>query len=222
MDEHRQAIAAVAMYATSPVDVAQYNLVMAKYETVLGPKSQSLRGQCFHSLLKYVAGMICFSCNITWFRYVELGDDFSDPDVFKEVLRVRVSPTVCMDLWAACRPFSHAVMSLKDSLRDSVVARNASASEENMDLFADQANLCNWMHDQVAMHPFRSRAREDVNFNDDFSQERRLLGELQYQLNVMSDGEASGFPLMWQDPFHSSGSHSRLAAGLALVTLAVT
>eukprot|EP00913_Durusdinium_trenchii_P006814 g6405.t1 len=128
MDEHRQAVEAVSKYMSTPVDIAQLEAVMSQYETVLGPKTASVRSQCFHALLTYVAGMICFSCNITWFRYLKLADDSND--VLKEVLRVRVAPEACMDLWAACRPFSDAVMALKDAIRDSVVARNASASEE--------------------------------------------------------------------------------------------
>eukprot|EP00439_Symbiodinium_sp_Y106_P013686 s5004_g1.t5 len=203
MDDHRQAVRRAASYLTPKrdsydVDRAQYRAVMEHYSNVLHSVSKN---RCFAGLLTYVAGMICFSCNITWFQYLVLDDSVNHP--VDSVLRVRMAPAVCLDLWALCRSFGREVKALKEAIRDSIIARNATLSEENMDLFLDAQALCDWMHDEVALHPFRVRGHEDADLPTPggirkVAHARRL--DMKYDLDVMLEGQATNFNRTWQDP----------------------
>ncbi|CAE7663258.1 KCR1 [Symbiodinium sp. CCMP2592] len=204
MDDHRQAVRRAASYLTPKrdsydVDLAQYRVVMEHYSNVLHSVSKN---RCFAGLLTYVAGMICFSCNITWFQYLVLDDSVNHP--VDSVLRVRMAPAVCLDLWALCHSFGREVKALKEAIRDSIIARNATLSEENMDLFLDAQALCDWMHDEVALHPFRVRGHEDADLPTPGGIRKvahaRRLEKMKYDLDVMLEGQATNFNRTWQDP----------------------
>jgi len=211
MDKHRQAVDAVAASmmnssGLSETDYGQYQAVRARYSDVLnGP----LGAQCFSTLLTYAAGAVCFSCKPDWAHYTVIEGTDSD-SWLQHVSRIRIAPSVCLDLWAMCRPWSKAARALRAALRDSVVARISPLAEENLDYFEDQQTLCDWMHDEVAMHPFRLPFKEDVDLpippeaaSNASSQTSRRLQEVKLELDAITDGQASGFDQTWHDPFQT-------------------
>lgn len=190
----------------------QYEVVLDRYQDVLAPRHQA---RCFNSLLAYVAGMVCFSCKPEWFHYTVL--TYDKPSYQGNIVRVRMARSVCLELWDSCRDFGRAASKLKVALRDSAIARGAPLAAENLDMFMGQQQLCDWMHDEVAMHPFRLEAKEDRDIptvNTGFSQRApvpigrpvtaggaplRRLG-LKRQLNVLAEGRDSMFDLTWHSP----------------------
>lgn len=183
----------------------QWQLALERYAAALDPAQHS---ECFSSLLTYVAGMICFSCKPNWFHYTLMS---GDTIVGEHVVRVRIRAAACVEIWAACGSFAAQVSLLRAALRDSVVARRAVRSEEDLSMFTEQQLLCDWMHDQVGLHPFRLPTKEEGDTALHYAKAagatstsssagsavsgRRL--EMRMELDVMHDGRASGFNRNW-------------------------
>lgn len=191
-DTHRRSVADVDVSSVSVVDRQQWQLALDRYAQVLEPRQHS---ECLTSLMTYVAGMICFSCKPNWFHYTLMS---GDTVVGEHTVRVRIRPAACVEIWASCGSFSRLVQLLRASLRDSRLARTALRSEEDLGMFTEQQLLCDWMHDQVGLHPFRLPTKEEGNVGlrlGDTSSSRRL--EMKMELDVMHDGRASGFDRAW-------------------------
>eukprot|EP00931_Biecheleriopsis_adriatica_P107277 TRINITY_DN81624_c0_g1_i1.p1 TRINITY_DN81624_c0_g1~~TRINITY_DN81624_c0_g1_i1.p1 ORF type:complete len:363 (+),score=66.08 TRINITY_DN81624_c0_g1_i1:70-1089(+) len=233
LEANRQAVIAAAGYLdpqqeSFKTDYQQFQAVLQRYHDLLQGKEKS---KCLSMLLTYVAGVICFSCKPNWFHYTVLEGD-SDAMV-DQVIRVRMTTSVCLDVWAMCKHFSQQAVALDLALRDSSVARNASVATEDLDLFKGKQTLCDWMHDQVALHPFEMRMKEDSNLptpppsvNSSWlrnaSTVARLLQthiastDVKSELDPVEDGRKSGFDLSWHDPPQISHS-ARPAACMALL-----
>jgi len=139
----------------SRADLEQLEVVKRRYQQVLSPSTQS---RCFSAVLTSIAGMMCFSCKPEWFQYSIISSEKMMPDRLE---RIRIAPSVCVELWAACRSFGAAVTGLRAALRDSRIARAAPRAEESFDMFLSQRRLCNWAHDTIVLHPFRQPSREE-------------------------------------------------------------
>mmetsp|Transcript_32758 Transcript_32758/g.71550 ORF Transcript_32758/g.71550 Transcript_32758/m.71550 type:complete len:394 (+) Transcript_32758:65-1246(+) len=159
MDVHRQAMVAAARQLPDMAqsDREQYAAALARYGEVLSPTPH--QEQCFSSLLTYVAGMICFGCKVEWFHYTVLAGGTAGKSL-EHVVRVREARTVCLQLWATCEKFAGAATRLDAALRDSAVARSVPRALEDLSMFTGQQQFCDWMHDQVALHPFRLPTKE--------------------------------------------------------------
>merc|ERR1712032_1815098 len=142
---------------------------------------------------------------------------YNKPAYQGNIVRVRMARSVCLEIWDSCKDFSVAVASLKAALADSAIARSAPLAIENMDMFLGQQQLCDWMHDQVALHPFRLESGEDSDIpvvakpvprgmavpharsSALGAMPSRRLG-LESELNVLAEGRATKFDLVWRSP----------------------
>lgn len=189
-DLHRQAVLASMKSSVSSTDREQYNVVLARYSDFLAPRHQT---QCFSQMLTYVAGMVCFSCNPSWSHYTVRSG--------RKILRLRIATSCCRDLWEHCKNLGGVARALDAAIDDSAVARNASTATEDLGMFYSQQSLCDWMHDQVALHPFRLPTKEDddvgtVGNRSSRSPVTRRL-QLEEALNVLHEGRASTFDRTW-------------------------
>ncbi len=104
----------------------------------------------------YVAGMMCFACRPDWADFAVLGGG-----PVESVIRLRIIREFCWALGQECRSFGETAAALAWAIRDSAVARRAPRSTENLDMVMSQQALCDWMHEQVASHPFKLPSAED-------------------------------------------------------------
>mmetsp|Transcript_100266 Transcript_100266/g.189074 ORF Transcript_100266/g.189074 Transcript_100266/m.189074 type:complete len:322 (+) Transcript_100266:134-1099(+) len=196
-DEHREAFVSAGKAAIaagiSDTDRGQYEAAIALYAQVLSPAAQK---ECFSSVLTYVAGMMCFACKPEWSQYTLMSNG---DDPLGGVLAMRMASSVCVDLWAACASFGKLVGLLQNALRDSAVARVATESQENLDMFLTQQQLCDWAHDEIALHPFKLPSKEDQDIPLKIAKaRRRLLGVPEKAFDVMQEGKDSTFVRKWQ------------------------
>jgi len=206
LNEHRlSVIDALPASGLSRQDQEQYEAVLDRYRDVLSPHRQ---GRCFSALLKYTAGMMCYSCRPEWFHFTLLSGTVLAGE---KVQRVRIARSVCLQLWDHCASFGDLAMALSAAIRDSVVARRARRAFENLDIFAGQQQLCDWMHDQVALHPFRLPTQEDrqigsrrLSWNSsalsDVASRRLDATPGGPELDVLADGAKSRFDMEWRAP----------------------
>lgn len=208
-----------AYSAATRVEREQLSLAIERFNAVLHP---SVNGPCISELLTYVAGMNCFACRPDWFAFVTQSEKHVG-----DVLRVHIHASVCMGLWSACEVFGEAAVKLKQALLDSSLAKQAKKETENLEMFSDQQTLCDWLHDAVALHPFRrptTAEREAANQHrssggkedqavepqakgflpEPSATERRLQGveqlrDGQGEIDVLAEGRASQFKTQWGD-----------------------
>lgn len=144
---HRESVKSVMtsqVYAASSLrDREQHGRAVARFSLVL---HDSVFKPCFNKMLEYVAGMTCFACKSDWIKYVTLNPN---------VVRVHISPDACTELWEHCGAFGEAARGLRQSLTDSLLAKQAERPVTDLSMFNDQQALCDWLHDDVALHPFR-------------------------------------------------------------------
>eukprot|EP00927_Polykrikos_kofoidii_P076897 TRINITY_DN73910_c0_g1_i1.p1 TRINITY_DN73910_c0_g1~~TRINITY_DN73910_c0_g1_i1.p1 ORF type:complete len:412 (+),score=54.18 TRINITY_DN73910_c0_g1_i1:226-1461(+) len=160
-------IGAARRASTLESDLEQNEVALARYDAVLRTSDSQTR--CFSQILTFVAGMMCFCCKPDWGNYLVFSSGHSSEsgvsgDEAKRVVMVRMDRSVCDDIWASCEPYGLLVTSLISSLRDSPAAREAvGISQESLADFAGREALCSFLHDEVALHPFKLPAREDLD-----------------------------------------------------------
>lgn len=209
---HRASVLAISQSLQSNVskqDLEQLEVVKRRYQEILSP---SVQKRCFTAVLTSVAGMMCFSCKPEWFQYAIVVRQKMTAD---RLVRVRIAPSVCVELWAACKSFGGVVAGLRSALTDSRIARAAPRAEENFDVFLNQRRLCNWVHNQIALHPFRQPSREESDIGvqlptippsptpppillNTADKVRRLDSNMKRTLDLMAEGRATGFLQDWQ------------------------
>lgn len=237
-DLHRKAVAAAyaaKIYAAPAKDLEQAQVALSRYEALLAPSVE--QKTCFTQLLTYTAGMVCFCCKPEWTRFVSLSDvpeaaQVAPPEN-QRVARVRMARTVCNTLWASCQSFGQLVTSLAAALRDSSIARQVSVSQESFAMFTAQEALCDWMHDEFALSPFRLPAKEmgdlpamGVGGVQALFDARSLRAALnatarlvelpvrrldveQQELDVLLEGQQSTFVRVWQGTNPASAANQR-------------
>jgi hypothetical protein len=203
--------------ASSKSDLEQYYAAERAFVPVLQP---SVHNDCFSAILTYVAGMMCFSCKPNWFEYVVV-DDAAPPHIVK----VRIDPSVCVQLWDRCMVFGQASKELELRILDSALAKQAKQGIESLYMFRDQQSLCDWAHVRIALHPFSLTTTADKEANAMAEDWRRLaedeppvlflprnytsftqrenvqessprrLEDLQF--DVIAEGQATNFDLLW-------------------------
>merc|ERR1719162_2186873 len=141
--------------------------------------------------------MMCFSCKPEWFQYTIIEKKEMEAD---SLLRVRMDPSVCVELWSACNPFGAVVRDLSSAIRDSRLARAVPKAEESFDMFTSKTQLCNWAHNIIALHPFKQPSREEQDIPTPMPAgpggivQRRLdAADVKRSFDVMREGRATGF-----------------------------
>ncbi|CAE8615947.1 unnamed protein product [Polarella glacialis] len=201
--ENRQSILDVentAAYAVATiVEKEQFGLALERFNPVL---TAEVHADCFSALLAYTAGMNCFACRPDWFIYVTV--------LARAVVRVHVDPSVCVNLWIRCENFGKAAGQLKQAILDSPLAKQAKRPVEDLDMFFDQQALCNWIHDEVALHPFRQPSEGEreaapssgptslLSDSSSSSEEDGRRLQASGLFDVMSEGLKSGFNVEWR------------------------
>ena len=155
--------------ASSKSDLEQFYAAERAFVPVL---QQSVHNDCFSAILTYVAGMMCFSCKPNWFEYVVV-DDAAPPHIVK----VRIDPSVCVQLWDRCMVFGKASKELELRVLDSALAKQAKVGIESLYMFRDQQSLCDWAHVRIALHPFSLTTTADKEAIAMAEDSRRLVGE---------------------------------------------
>lgn len=191
----------------SPQDQQQLQVALDGFDSVLSPYTHT---DCFSSMVTYIAGMICFSCKPEWFNYALMqGEQF---------IRLRMKPSVCVELWNTCAPLGSAAKNLKQAIVDSAIAKRAQVAEENLDMFLSQHALCDWMHDTIALHPFSVPPKDSVL--EQYAFGRRLVN-FQTDFDVMGEGIRSGFDRSWHDPVSGVAGNSPDCLVMAMVIFGV-
>jgi hypothetical protein len=204
--------------ASSKSDLEQFYAAERAFVPVLQP---SVHNDCFSAILTYVAGMMCFSCKPNWFEYVVV-DDAAPPHIVK----LRIDPSVCVQLWDRCMVFGKASKELELRILDSALAKQAKVGIESLYMFRDQQSLCDWAHVRIALHPFSLTTTADKEANAMAEDSRRLAAEdppvlflprnysrvstqeptaeessqrrlEDLQFDVIAEGQASTFDLQW-------------------------
>jgi len=211
IENHRKSIEEVAQsqeYASaSELDREQYNAVLQHFAPVLSPE---MYADCFSAILTYVAGMICFGCHGDWMDFVEL--------YRQKVVRVRISTTVCVELFQRCEKFGEASMRLKQSVLDALLGKQAEAPMENLDMFNDQQQLCDWAHNRIALHPFSNPTEEDKEDSLPISGSTVVRSlEVVEHLDVLEEGRLSGFPRRW---VAATGGRVSVSVSILIIGLA--
>eukprot|EP00747_Dinoflagellata_sp_TGD_P191692 gnl/TRDRNA2_/TRDRNA2_55423_c0_seq1.p1 gnl/TRDRNA2_/TRDRNA2_55423_c0~~gnl/TRDRNA2_/TRDRNA2_55423_c0_seq1.p1 ORF type:complete len:361 (-),score=80.20 gnl/TRDRNA2_/TRDRNA2_55423_c0_seq1:51-1100(-) len=208
----------------------QYKLAMEKFAPVL---DTGVHAECLSTILQYTAGMNCFACKADWFEYVHQHHN--------RVIRVNIDPGVCIEVWSHCEEFGRATQELKQAVLDSVLVKQAKREAENLDVFFDQQSLCNWLHVEVALHPFQRPSemdREtapkllqldppeipDIDMKSDESRDspfgRLLKDDIRKDYNALVEGGKTGFDLRWENvpvgAAHPSNGNSWLTSLAAL------
>jgi len=199
---HRDLVVASAakLSMQDSIQREQYDAVWRRYNAVLSPNRHS---SCLSALLAYVAGMVCFSCKSDWSRYAVFGSE-------GELVRIRIARSACLELWVSCKAFGHLAADLKAAIQDFAVARNVPVAEESFDMFMGQQQLCDWLHDEVALHPFKLLTGEDRNIpKTGLSTASRLLKASEREFDVLLEGRRSNFDLSWSGgPVSSRGART--------------
>merc|ERR1711879_510040 len=151
---HMQSVAALEhtklFRHASPEERKKFKFVMETFSFVLHPHVHS---DCLSGLLAYTAGVLCFACRPDWYKYVTLEAG--------AVSRLHVGPSACAELWNLCEVFGQVASDLKQSIVDSELAQRAKRKAENMDMFFSEHSLCHWIHNEVALQPFRKPSVSD-------------------------------------------------------------
>eukprot|EP00928_Gymnodinium_smaydae_P040672 TRINITY_DN27562_c0_g1_i1.p1 TRINITY_DN27562_c0_g1~~TRINITY_DN27562_c0_g1_i1.p1 ORF type:complete len:354 (-),score=51.47 TRINITY_DN27562_c0_g1_i1:394-1455(-) len=170
----------------------QHQIALQRFKEFLAPQNYQ---SCYTALLTYTAGMLCFACEAHWKNSLEFDEG--------KVIRVLLTETTCTKLWGECRELGKSARRLKQAILDSRLASMSFAPVENLEMFFDQQQLCDWMHDVVAMHPFgtpseaeREAAPPPVTIT------RRLMGNetappTKWPFDALKAGRASGFDVQW-------------------------
>lgn len=214
-DAHRRSVVAAGQAGGfSSQDQQQLDVALSLYAQVLSPAAQK---DCFSSILTYVAGMMCFACKPEWSQYTLIS---SGNDPLGHVLAIRMASSVCVELWASCASFSKLVASLRSALQDSAVARSAVESQENLDMFLRQDDLCDWAHSEVALHPFKLPSKEDRDIPLVTAKaRRRLVDNPEKAFDVMLEGRSSGFNRAWNGVSSLSSNAIRCIVNCAFLAM---
>ena len=96
-------------------------------------------GVCFDTLLEYVAGMLCFSCQPHWHHQVLLSEDHA------RVLLLRIAENSNNELWDHCSSLSSAAQELDHRIEDSMLAKSMTSSYVDFRMFDDRIRLSQYM-----------------------------------------------------------------------------
>lgn len=130
-----------AMKASSPIYVKADRLeqfIFSKALTSFAPVERLL-GTCFDTLLEYMAGAICYSCDPQWRSKV----DFTSDGLGIEYLHIHQSTGEL--LWQSCRPLGVAAVELRRRIADSALSRQLRSAFEDLSVFSTRVGIVELM-----------------------------------------------------------------------------
>ena len=163
-------------------------------------------GLCFDTLLKYVAGMLCFPCQPHWHHQVLLSAD-------DRVLRLKISEYSNDVLWDNCHPLADAAREFDHRVQDSLLAKHLKHVFVDFRMFYDRISVSHYMEQigevsmrgpneliiqihQVTPHvpaSFASPSRVLSQVTGNATAAQRFAEEQYGLLNPILDGQRSGF-----------------------------
>ena len=183
-------------------------------------------GVCFDTLLEYVAGMLCFSCQPHWHHQVLLSEDHS------RVLLLRIEESSNNELWDHCSALSSAAWELDHRIQDSMLAKRITSSYVDFRMFDDRIRLAQYMEsvgriimrganehvikktpaitENVSKVALPRRLSDPRNGTED---NQTVQGQLRKLISPVEDGRKSGFVfhVFPQNPLPGSGRHRHLS-----------
>eukprot|EP00438_Fugacium_kawagutii_P006788 Skav218516 [mRNA] locus=scaffold2478:105899:106722:- [translate_table: standard] len=168
-------------------------------------------GLCFDTLLKYVAGMLCFPCQPHWHHQVLL----SEGDV-PSVLRLKISEYSNDVLWDDCKLLADSAMEFDHRVQDSLLAKKLKNVFVDFRMFYDRISVSRYM-EQIGRIVMRgpnelmiqktqritphvptfeatnSRSLRELPMANASAKAQRFAEEQYGLLNPILDGQRSGF-----------------------------
>lgn len=109
----------------------------------------SLVRPCAKTLMAFVAGMACFSCNPRW-------DDFVWRDATGDVSAVNVSGEACIHVDQTCGAFGRAARRIESGVMASGIAKTPTVPLPDLSMFKDRETVCAWLRQSLALEPLPS------------------------------------------------------------------
>lgn len=98
-------------------------------------------GTCFDTLLEYLSGMLCFSCDPDWQGKILM--DTVGGHV--QVLQLQVHDSSNEALWASCLAFGGAAVEMRQRIADSALAKAIPGQLEDLSAFATRVGVSQYM-----------------------------------------------------------------------------
>jgi len=145
-------------------------------------------GNCFDTMLEYIAGMLCFSCDASWRDDVLLTADGT------RVTHLRINDASNDELWQQCRSLGIAAMDMHARAYDSVMAKSIMIPFEDMTMYENKITVSEYM-EREALLIMRGPNELSITVEPQDDTGRRLSpGEVGYsEINPVADGRRSGF-----------------------------
>eukprot|EP00747_Dinoflagellata_sp_TGD_P164726 gnl/TRDRNA2_/TRDRNA2_185046_c0_seq1.p1 gnl/TRDRNA2_/TRDRNA2_185046_c0~~gnl/TRDRNA2_/TRDRNA2_185046_c0_seq1.p1 ORF type:complete len:354 (+),score=48.83 gnl/TRDRNA2_/TRDRNA2_185046_c0_seq1:93-1154(+) len=185
-----------------------------------------LYGTCFDTLLEYLAGVLCFSCDPQW-----------QSKVFMDVEGVRVGhlhvhDSSNDDLWESCRGFGAAAKEMQTRAADSALAKTIRLPFFDYSMFATKIGVAEYMLG-LGLFPLRGPSEHMLSIENNAKAPERLLaaaapslssgiGPINNTIYPVRDGRLSGFhcKVFPRQPLGLGLGAGRRSAGLRLSLIA--
>lgn len=150
-------------------------------------------GTCFDTLLEFMAGMMCFTCDPNWRAKVFL----DDPG--KHVVHLRIHESTHVDLWNSCRALGAAAVQMQTRITDSQLTKTVATRFEDLSMFSSKIQVSEYMANH-ALRVLRGPNQLVLEAKPGVSiPKRRISASKRKNLNAsqfiyaVRDGRASGF-----------------------------
>lgn len=111
-----------------------YDKAVASYAPVL-----KWHGTCFDTLLEYMAGMLCFSCDPNWGNKVFLGSGA------RVVEHLHIDDYSNEQLWQSCRMLGAANTEMQTRVADSLLVKGIWSRFEDLSMFRSRISVSQYM-----------------------------------------------------------------------------
>lgn len=143
---------------------------------------------CFDTLLEYMAGMLCFSCDPKWSSKVLM-----DADDLR-VQHIWISDRSNEALWESCRALGIAAAELHTRIADSALVKTIGTRFEDLSMFLSKISVSEYMA-VLGLVTMRGQNEHELRLEPGGvpSPQRQLSAYAGSTLDPVYDGRASGF-----------------------------